>query len=75
MRKDTQDKPNIAPGASIDRRGLLRGVAAAGAATTGVMPLKPARAEIWEEGDQQCRPLIQEKAPDYDINAHCCWIS
>ncbi|ODM71858.1 sugar dehydrogenase complex small subunit [Bradyrhizobium elkanii] len=69
MRKDTQDKPNIATGASIDRRGLLRGVAAASAAVSGgVVPLAVARAEIWEEGDQQCRPLIQEKAPDYDVN-------
>ncbi|UGY00833.1 sugar dehydrogenase complex small subunit [Bradyrhizobium quebecense] len=69
MRNATQGSSNTSPEASIDRRVLLRGVAAAGAAVTGsFMPPAPAKAEIWEEGDQQCRPLIQEKAPDYDIN-------
>jgi Membrane bound FAD containing D-sorbitol dehydrogenase len=69
MRKETQDNPNIFTGPTIDRRGLLRGVAAASAAaSSSVVPLARAKAEIWEEGDQQCRPLVQEKAPDYDIN-------
>jgi hypothetical protein len=69
MREETQGNPNISTGPTIDRRGLLRGVAAASAAATGgVVSLGPAKAEIWEEGDQQCRPLVQEKAPDYDID-------
>src|SRR5262249_29145655 len=69
MRKDTQDSPNTSRRPAIDRRGLLRGVAAAGTAATGsVVALMPARAEIWEEGDIQCRPLVQETAPAYDID-------
>ena len=69
MRKDTQKGPNNSTGPTINRRGLLRGVAAAGAAVTGgIVPVGLAKAEIWEEGDQQCRPLVQEKAPDYDID-------
>src|SRR5262249_22930176 len=69
MRKDTQDSPNTSRRPAIDRRGLLRGVAAAGtAATGGVVVLMPAKAEIWEEGDIQCRPLVQETAPAYDID-------
>jgi len=69
MRKDTQGSPNTSPQPAIDRRGLLRGVAAAGtAATSGVVGLVPTKAEIWEEGDIQCRPLVQETAPAYDID-------
>src|SRR5713101_2629425 len=69
MRKDTQKSSNTPRGPAIDRRGLLRGVAAAGTAvTSSIAPLVPAKAEIWEEGDIQCRPLVQETAPAYDIN-------
>ncbi len=69
MRKDTQKSSNTPRGPAIDRRGLLRGVAAAGTAvTSSVASLVPAKAEIWEEGDIQCRPLVQETAPAYDIN-------
>src|SRR5262249_50954889 len=69
MRKDTQDSPNTSRRSAIDRRDLLRGVAAAGTAATGsVAALVPAKAEIWEEGDIQCRPLVQETAPAYDID-------
>src|SRR6266567_7979251 len=48
---------------------VLRGVALAGAAATGfVAPLVPAKADIFEEGDLQCRPTVHDKTPDYDIN-------
>jgi hypothetical protein len=68
MRHKPQDSPMISSAPIIDRRHLLRGVAIASAAAgAGIMPL-PAKAEIWEEGDIQCRPVIQEKAPDYDVN-------
>jgi Membrane bound FAD containing D-sorbitol dehydrogenase len=33
-----------------------------------VVPLVQAKAEIWEEGDIQCRPTVHDKTPDYDIN-------
>ena len=69
MRNKPQDSPITPSGPAIDRRDLLRGVAvASAAATAGLMPLQPAKAEIWEEGDIQCRPVVQEKAPDYDVN-------
>ncbi len=69
MGNPTQDSPIIPSRPAIDRRDLLRGVAVAGAAATvAVMPIRPAKAEIWEEGDTQCRPVVQEKAPDYDVN-------
>src|SRR6266478_5976169 len=69
MRKHMDD-PSVGPtGPSVDRRALLRGVALAGAAATGVVvPLVQAKAEIWEEGDIQCRPTVHDKTPDYDIN-------
>jgi hypothetical protein len=68
MRKEPQDSPITPFRPAIDRRDLLRGVAvASAAATAAIMPLRPAKAEIWEEGDIQCRPVVQEKAPDYDI--------
>ena len=48
------------------RRGVLQGAAAAGAAMVGsALPLTRAAAELWEEGDIQCRPVIAEVAPDY----------
>lgn len=54
---------------TVDRRAILRGAATAGAAVTGVVTsVSRARAEIWEEGDTQCRIIVQEKAPDYDID-------
>jgi hypothetical protein len=49
---------------AINRRRLLQ-VAAA----TGVLPLaEESRAEIWEEGDAQCRPRIAEVEPAYPLN-------
>jgi len=72
MQKETQDCPvisSVPTVPTIDRRELLRGVAIAGAAATGgVAPLARSEAEIWEEGDIQCRLPVQEKKPDYDIN-------
>jgi Membrane bound FAD containing D-sorbitol dehydrogenase len=50
---------------ALDRRNLLRGLALSGAAVTGITPSK---AEIWEEGDTQCRPAIQEVVPEYPID-------
>jgi hypothetical protein len=68
MRNEPQDSPITPSRLAIDRRDLLRGVAVAGAAATAaIVPLQPAKSEIWEEGDIQCRPVVQEKAPDYDI--------
>ncbi len=69
MRKEMDD-PSVDPaGPAVDRRALLRGVALAGAAATGVVtPLVRAKADIWEEGDIQCRPTVHDKTPDYDIN-------
>jgi hypothetical protein len=49
---------------TLDRRSLLRGVVfVTGAAATGVT-----KAEIWEEGDTQCRPAIKEVVPEYPID-------
>jgi hypothetical protein len=48
----------------MNRRALLRSVVGAGA----LVPLGPSEAEIWEEGDTQCRPIVQEKDPAYEIN-------
>jgi hypothetical protein len=50
--------------AAMNRRVLLRGVVGAGA----LVPLARSEAEIWEEGDIQCRPIVQEKEPAYEIN-------
>jgi hypothetical protein len=69
MRKETQGDPITPAGPAIDRRDLLRGAALVGTAVTGVVATLPrAGAEIWEEGDIQCRPAVQEKEPAYDIN-------
>ena len=56
-----------APGpAAVNRRTVVQGVAVVGAATLGsVLRIPFADAEIWEEGDIQCRPVIAEVAPDY----------
>src|SRR5262245_37599103 len=69
MHKQTQNSSIISSGSEVNRRDLLRRAVVAGAAITSVSaPLTQAKAEIWEEGDIQCRPVVQEKAPDYDIN-------
>ena len=69
MREERQDDLITSAGSAIDRRKLLRGVVAASATVTAVVaPLAAANAEIWEEGDIQCRPVVQEKDPAYEIN-------
>ena len=51
----------------LDRRALLQGAALAGIAASGAGgSFAPAKAEIWEEGDIQCQPVIAEVAPDYN---------
>jgi len=67
MRKETDESSVGSAGPAVDRRALLRGVAGA-AATSVVTPVGRAKAEIWEEGDIQCRPTVHDKTPDYDIN-------
>jgi hypothetical protein len=68
-RGDLQGGSPSSTRAVIDRRNLLRGVVAAGTAVGSLaVPLAPGRSEIWEEGDVQCRPVIHDETPDYDIN-------
>lgn len=50
---------------SIGRRELLRGVAVA---TAFAGSLTRAKAEIWEEGEAQCRPTVQEVDPVYQVD-------
>src|SRR5262249_26805733 len=65
MEKEGQNSGITMIGAAMNRRALLRGVVGAGT----LVPLgRRAEAEIWEEGDIQCRPIVQEKEPAYDIN-------
>ena len=65
MEKEGQNSRITLIGAAMNRRALLRGVVGAGT----LVPLgRRAEAEIWEEGDIQCRPVVQEKEPAYDIN-------
>src|SRR5262245_11920221 len=49
---------------AVNRRRLLQSAAAA-----SVLPLaEESKAEIWEEGDAQCRPRIAEVEPAYPLN-------
>lgn len=65
MRSEIGKTSTTSASGALDRRTLLRSVAMAGAAATGVAaPLNLADAEAWEEGDIQCRPSVQEKDPD-----------
>jgi Membrane bound FAD containing D-sorbitol dehydrogenase len=64
MEKEGQNGMIAPIGAAMNRRALLRGVVGAGA----LVPLGRSEAEIWEEGDMQCRPIVQEKEPAYEIN-------
>src|SRR5436309_2423552 len=69
MHKEIDDPSGGPAGPAVDRRALLRGVVLAGAAATGAAaPLVSPKADIWEEGDIQCRPTVHDKTPDYDIN-------
>lgn len=67
MPQNQHNSPQLSQGLEINRRNLLRGAAAASAVAAAASPL-PAKAEIWEEGDIQCRPAVQEKAPAYEID-------
>jgi hypothetical protein len=67
MREDIQNSSTASRAPTIDRRHLLRGVAVASAASSVISPLA-SKAEIWEEGDVQCRVPVHEKEPDYEIN-------
>jgi hypothetical protein len=64
MEKARQTSMSVTVGAAMNRRALLRGVVGAGA----LVPIGRSEAEIWEEGDIQCRPVVQEKEPAYEIN-------
>jgi hypothetical protein len=64
MEKEGQNGMIAPIGAAMNRRALLRGVVGAGA----LVPFGRSDAEIWEEGDMQCRPIVQEKEPTYEIN-------
>ncbi len=62
------DKSKFArPSASLDRRALLR-LAATGITVVGTGQMRTAHAEIWEEGDEQCRVQQAEASslPDLD---------
>ena len=50
----------------LHRRALLRGAAFAGVAASASVSLKPAQAEIREEGDTQCQAVVTEVAPSYN---------
>ncbi len=53
---------SAAKGLGVGRRELLRAMAGAGAATAGAFtPLSVTHAEVWEEGDEQCR--VQQVQP------------
>ena len=64
MERERQNRRITLVGAAVNRRALLRGAVGAGA----LVPLGRSKAEIWEEGDIQCRPVVQEKEPAYEIN-------
>src|SRR5260221_8366770 len=49
----------------LHRRALLRGAALAGVAASASGSFAPAEAEIWEEGDTQCKVVLAEVAPAY----------
>ena len=56
---------------ALGRKDLLCGAAAAGIATVGIFHPTPGRANIWEEGEQQCHASTTEKNPDYDLTTRC----
>ncbi len=63
MEKRDQDRLAGRESVVVGRRDLLRGAAAAGIAGVGVlMPATAVRAEIWEEGEEQCRAHVKERA-------------
>jgi hypothetical protein len=64
MEKEEQNRRVALVRATMNRRAVLRGAVGAGA----LVPIGRSKAEIWEEGDIQCRPVVQEKEPAYEIN-------
>jgi hypothetical protein len=69
MQKNSNEPLTTPDQLTIGRRDLLRGVAIAGVAAVGIAaPLDQATADIWEEGDDQCRPASQEKDPAYQLD-------
>src|SRR5262245_7911318 len=56
------DEPRNAAGerGAVARRDLLRGAAIAGLAGV-LVPASAARAEVWEEGEEQCRAHVKER--------------
>lgn len=59
--QDSSDRSS-AKGLGVGRRELLRAIAGAGVATAGAFtPPSVTHAEVWEEGDEQCR--VQEVEP------------
>jgi hypothetical protein len=67
MDREIPNHPNRLGLPGMNRRMLLRGVALAGVAASGAAgSFAPARAEIWEEGDEQCQAVVAEVTPDYD---------
>lgn len=65
MPRNSNDS-HLVTGPVFARRSVLQGAAAASAAIVVMaLPLARAAAELWEEGDIQCRPIIAEVAPNY----------
>ncbi len=52
---------------ALSRRELLRGATAAGIVAAGAIATT-ASAEIWEEGEEQCRAQVPERDPTYDVD-------
>src|SRR5438309_360432 len=69
MSRSASDVPSNHPVVSVDRRRLLQTVAITGLAAAGNAFLAPAaQANIWEEGETQCRASAPEKDPPYDLD-------
>jgi len=53
---------------ALDRRALLRFAAATGITAAGSGQSRTAHAEIWEEGDEQCRVQQAQVSPLPDLD-------
>ena len=64
---NSEKSKSVSPSASLDRRALLQ-LAATGITVVGAGQMRTAHAEIWEEGDEQCRVQQAEASslPDLD---------
>jgi len=56
------------PVGSLARRSFLQGAVALGAFGSSARALAQAPAEVWEEGDPQCRVIVKEVAPAYQLD-------